>query len=153
MADSITARSIVEMAIDLEKTGEEFYEAMALGCGEGQISTLCKRLAGMEARHGRVFANIARQLPKSAAWPSEEETERLHQVVKNAVIPKPTVVSEVALHGKLADALAMAIRMEQDSVSFYEGIALAVGPDHKDAVEQIIREEEQHVKSLQALRM
>jgi rubrerythrin len=77
------------------------------------------------------------------------ETERLQQVVKNAIIPKPAVVSEVALHGSVKDALAMAIRMEQDSVCFYGGIALTVGPDHKAAIEQIIREEKQHVKALQ----
>jgi rubrerythrin len=151
MADQITVQSVVAMAIDLEKTGRAFYQALASACDDREISTLWLRLASEEAKHCASFARIAAGLPKPVARPSEEENERLHQIVKNAVLPKPAIVSHVALHGKLEEVLAMAIRMEQDSVSFYEGIARVIAPAHKAAVEQIIREEKQHLRDLRGL--
>ncbi len=152
MTDPITADSVLATAIDMEQTGREFYIALAQGCGDPRVAGLCRQLATAEAEHATVFQNMRKRLPAQRRnLPlSEEQAIRAHAMVKEFVVPRPALVSEVGLAGKLKDALNMAIQMEQDSVRFYEGVLRDAQPADAAVVNQIIDQEKSHLRNLKA---
>jgi len=153
MTDLVTAEKVLTMAVDLEETGRGFYEALALGCGNREMAALCARLAKAEAQHAAVFQEMRKRLPRTDRTKplTDEQAARVHSMVKDFVIPKPPMVSKVALHGQAKDALAMAIQMERDSVRFYENILRDVQPSQAAAIDDIIRQEKMHLHDLMAL--
>jgi rubrerythrin len=152
MIELTTADAVLAMAIDMEQTGKEFYEALALGCGNSQVAALCNRLALAETQHANVFATMRRRLPQDGQpLPlTEEQSIRAHDLVKDFVIPNPETVHKVGMGGKLRDALDMAIQMEKDSVTFYETVVRDVQSSEAGAVKRIIDEEREHLRSLKA---
>ena len=60
-----TADEVLAMAIDLERTGKEFYEALALGCGNRPIGQLCAQLARAETGHAAILEEMRRHLRQS----------------------------------------------------------------------------------------
>ena len=152
MANVFDGRNVLQMAMDMEKTGEDFYRCLGGACDDVKAAALCRRLAETEANHYNVFRQIRDGLAKTGAPRPlpEDETEALHELVKAHVVPDPEAVRKVALGGNLKTALALAVQMERDSVHFYEQLLPSVTGDHVAAVKRIIAEEQQHVRSLLA---
>ena len=141
-----------ETAVGMERVGREFYEALALGCDDERVRLFCVQAARDEGRHLDAFREMQRQWDRrNGAVPVSPETAaRLQAMVKSRVLPDPNVVRRVAMGGKLGDALRMAIQMERDSVSFYQGLAREL-PHLGEPLRAIITEEGRHLQALTVL--
>jgi rubrerythrin len=148
----MSGNEVFEMAMGMERTGKDFYEALALGCDNSQVRAFCVATARQEAEHLAAFRKMRDQRAKSA--PSHpvppESAEALASLAKGRIQPDPAAVRKVAIGGNLKDALRMAMQMEQDAVSFYGELAARL-PDSAKAIQLIVEEEKKHLIGLRSL--
>ena len=152
MTTARSAQDVFQMAIDMEQVGRDFYVALAMGSDNTSVRTFCARLAKEEEAHLATFKNLRSKWEKAvaASRPGAQAAEALAELVKSQVQPDPREVQKVAIGGKLADAVAMAIQMEQDSINFYQGM-IANLPDSAQAIQAIIEQERKHLVGLKSV--
>jgi len=145
-----TGDEIFQIAMEMEETGEVFYEAMAAAGGSEAVANLCRRLAGQEREHYRTFekmraALVTRPPDRPLTW---EEMEFDQALINDRVVPNPAEALRIASTGNLTETLDLAIRLERDSVTFYSEMLPFVAGDDAEAVGRIIKEEQRHVEEL-----
>ncbi len=156
MADETPSRAtedqIVQMAIQMEELGRDFYEALGGAARDPRVLQLCHRLAAEEDKHRETFHRLHVELAaqgKSVLLTSEQ-TLAARRRLKDQVVPTSETIRQIACGGNVVEALTMAVRMEAEAVRFYTHIAakLPAGND----IEAIIAEERAHLRLLSAVR-
>lgn len=150
MPQVFTGDEILQIAMELEETGQVFYEALAVSCRSERVSALCRRLAGQERTHYNTFKRMRE------AWAGEGEPRAMDRLelefvqglINDRIVPGPAAARELAAEGGLARALDLAVRLEEDTVRFYTQIASAVDHDDAKVIRDIIAEEERHAREL-----
>jgi len=152
MAVPTTGIDVLQMAMAMERTGKDFYDALALACDDAKVRQFCFVTAGEEAEHLATFQGIAKELgQRTSGDPASQTTAaELAATAKKNIQPSPAVVRKVAINGNLKEAVTMAIQMEQDAVQFYQGL-IALLPDSAPAIHRIVEEEKAHVHRLRFL--
>ena len=145
---------VLQVAVEMERIGKDFYEALAGGCDDRQVASLCLRLAKDEAAHAMTFRRMLANAPGAAGRPrlSEDKLLAAHELAKSQVIPDSAKVHKVGMGGHIKDAVAMAIGMEKDAIQFY-GRMRAFVPGADAALVAIIDQEKGHLAALTALRV
>ena len=141
------------MAIQMEQVGRDFYVALASGSDNPKVRELCAMLARAEDAHLAVFQNLRKKWAKTstpAAPVAEGRAYELAKLVKSHVQPDTQAVTKVAMGGNLTDGLNMAIQMEKDSISFYQGL-IANLPDSAPAIQTIVDQERKHLVALRSM--
>jgi len=149
-----TGDEIFQLAMELEETGEVFYEAVAAGCGNASVADLCRRLAEQEKQHYRTFEDMRKRLAarpeaRPLTW---EEMKFAQGLINDRLIPGPEEARRIAAGGSLTETIDLAIRLENDSVEFYTELLPAVEEGDREAVARIIEEERRHARELTAAR-
>jgi rubrerythrin len=152
MSDVKSAEEVFAAAMAMERVGKEFYAALAMASDRAEVREFCRFAAAAEARHFSAFRQMRDAwLGGRRAMPLAPETaEKLRALVKANIQPEPQEVRKVGMQGSLKDALDMAIRMEKDSIAFYQGILTHL-PDLGAQIRPIIIEENSHLRDLEAL--
>ncbi len=156
MADEIQSRvtqdEVLQMAIQMEELGRDFYEALGGATSDPRVLQLCHRLAAEEGKHRETFrrlhSNLAAQ-GQSVMLTDEQATTARHRL-REGVVPSSETIRQVACGGDALDALAMAIKMEAEAVRFYTSLAVGLPPGN--AIEAVIAEECTHLRLLSAVR-
>ena len=145
-----TGDEIFRISIELEKKGEEFYEALAEKAGDQKVAELCKDLAAQEQQHARLFEELrVKTTSRAASRPlSWDELHFAQMLVEERVMPDPDEAREVVEKEGLAAALTMAIQFEKDSVLFFQELLPAVDEQDRQAVSAIVEQEKQHAERL-----
>ena len=145
---------VLQLAVEMERTGQGFYEALAGGCDDRRVASLCLRLAKEEAAHCSTFQKMLANASSAAPGRtlSDEQTLAAHELAKSHVIPDPEEVRKVGLGGHAKDAVAMAIGMEKDAIQFYTHMRPFV-PGADAQIFAIIEQERRHLESLMGLRV
>ena len=143
---------VLQLAVAMEQTGLDFYQALASACDDDAVASLCRRLAKEEEKHRLTFRKMLENVlgPGQGVRMTEEQMRAALRLAKSQTLPETAKVREVALSGKLKDALALAIGMEQDAILFY-GRMRAFVPGADAALAAIIEEEKGHLRALTAL--
>ena len=152
MAHITACEEVCVMAMEMEKVGRDFYAALAGGSDDRKVRTFCALAAIEESKHYEIFRRMRDEFAhggQNAPVPSETQ-EELRKLVRDRVQPSPAAVQKVALGGSLADALAMAMQMERDSILFYQSLADRL-PGVAKALQQVIKEEGKHLATLRML--
>ena len=147
---SATADAVLQTAIQIEELGRDFYDALGTAIRDRAMADLCRRLASAESGHLGIFRRIRSELARQG------KTVHLHdrllaearRVGKEAVLPDRHAIRRLVSGGGVADLLDMAIQMERQSIRFYRVLASQL--PNAVAVESVIREEEDHLRLLQA---
>lgn len=145
----------LQVAIEMERLGQTFYESLASGCGDAGIAALATRLAKDEERHIAVFTRMWNALPPVHRGPPLTEQERFAAAgeLRNKIMPDASAVREVALSPDLRKALDMAIEMEAAAVDYYTGLASGrAGLLDAAVLTGIANEEKAHLTMLQEQR-
>ncbi|MBI4860413.1 MAG: ferritin family protein [Candidatus Riflebacteria bacterium] len=143
--------TVLRMAMELEKVGQEFYEALGSACDDDRVAKVCFWLGAEELKHYRTFEAMSRRLPLAPREGKNEELELLtHDLVLRQIIPRPDVVRRVGTRGHYRDALEMALRMERDTVRFFGDLRRLMTEDEL-VLGQIIQEELIHVDKIAGL--
>jgi rubrerythrin len=145
------ADEILEMAVQIEKQGIDFYRACSRSAGNPQAGKVFAFLIDQEKSHLQTFRDMQagfehRSLPES--YPGEMR-DYLSSLVKGRVFRE-------AETEKAADDAALAIRMaldlEERSILFYSAMRNVGRSSDRHAVERVIAEEHNHIRRLLSLR-
>ena len=144
MANGVTAREILDLAIRMEQRGREFYtEAAALVSMPG-AKELLEELGQDEVEHEAMFRRLA----------TREDYEALAQgeVPPDLHLADYLVTAPLGRDSAPQDVLIHAIRMEQAAIDLYSAWAsLYAGTDIEPLIEGLVAEERRHKARLEAV--
>jgi rubrerythrin len=145
-----TGEETFQVAMALEETGQIFYEVLAVSCGHGRVAEMCRRLAVQESDHYDLFKRMRQALLADApARPlTAEQVELVQSMINGQVVPDPDEARRLATEGGLTETLEIAMKMERDSIAFYRKLLGVVDADGTEAIQRIIAEEQDHVRTI-----
>lgn len=152
MGVRFNANEVLEMAIQIERNGREFYRLAAELQNDSDLRHQLNSLSQMEAIHEKLFSRMKNELEAVFVQefdPEDDAVRYLQSLVRGVVFDRtnPNAVLDGA--HTTAEVLTTAVTLEKDSIVFYLGIRDLV-PEHlgRDRIEDIIREEQRHVVQL-----
>jgi rubrerythrin len=150
-----TAAEALEMAMEIEKNGEVFYNAAAKKSDDAEVAALFEDLAAQEQIHYKVFQKMLDGVGTAPALPAGEYDQ--YQAYMLAALDNALFAGEdkaLALAEKATEretALRAALGFEKDTMLFFYDLREMVSETDKEAVSRIIGEERKHVRRLAAL--
>jgi rubrerythrin len=144
-----TIREIVDMAIQLEKNAETFYRAALTEMSTPSLKPVLVCLADEERNHAEWFEKL-----KSVAEQVEARGQRgeiSSAAVRSLVGDQKFSLTEVDLSKikSVKELIELAIEHEKDTIIFYQMLQSFVDdPEIVKELDEIIAEEEQHIKLL-----
>jgi rubrerythrin len=154
MPELFKATEIVEMAVQEERNGVAYYEALAGKTADPKVKAFAERLAGEERRHEREFTELRNQL--GGYVPAESfEGEYLAYVralVNDRFLPSEEKAKEtVRRAGTDRDVILSALRFEKETLLFFSEMKHFVPRRHAPVIDTLMGEERQHIADLSEL--
>jgi rubrerythrin len=146
------ANDIIEMALELEKSGEVFYSTVAGKVTTPEVRALFEDLADQERYHYVAFEKLSGTVWDAGASPADDWDQYLmylQATIQSAFFEgadKALAVAEQVSDEK--EALQMALDFEKETMLFFYDLRDKVSGADKDVVEGIIAEEKNHVRRL-----
>lgn len=154
-----TAAQALEMAMEIERNGETFYNEAAAKSADPEVKALFEDLAIQEQAHYRVFQNMLERTDPDAApstaYPTayyDEYKAYVQVAMENALFTGPA--KALALAEKAEDretALRAAMGFEKDTLLFFYDLREMVSEGEKEAISKIIKEEKKHLRRLASM--
>ena len=147
MFHKFNASEILDMAIQIEKNGQNFYNKAAKDVKDANIKSFLRELAEMEVVHEKFFKEMKSQLSTSEKEevvfdPWEETAAYLQALADTRVFYEKSIDTSSA-----KEVLKEAIVAEKESIVFYLGMKDMVPKGAgKDRLDEVIREEMRHIQ-------
>ena len=146
---------LINVAVKDEETGIEFYSALADATKTPEIKEAILAIAEQEKAHRDRFKDMLTQVGDYK--PREEYAgqygEYLKVLLESRAFPEPSAAAEKARGvGSDAEAIDIALGLEKDTLLFLQEMKGLVPESNADLVEEIIKEEREHVVDLTNLR-
>jgi len=154
MGNIFSASEVVQIGIQIEKNGRDFYEALKAKPGIEKAREAFAFLAKEEEKHIKVFEGIMGRTEEYLS-PESYPGELLNYI--NALAAEYIFTREGK--GKLIasgvkndkEATGIAIGFEKDSIIFYEGLKEMVASHEAKVVDELIQQEQAHLVKLTEL--
>lgn len=146
-----SGHEIVEIAVRIEENGHAFYTAAAeMAGGTSDTRSLFLDLAEKEVMHIAVFQKLADKFEaEDFDFNQDEASGYISHLADQHIFGKPDAGSELAKTVKTPkEALEIAYKFENDSVSFYTEMEKRAKTDAKKLIRQIIEEEMEHAAEI-----
>lgn len=147
-----TPTEALEMALEIEKNGEIFYNAVAAQSDVPEVKALFEDLAIQEQGHYRLFQKMLGEVGPAPAAPIldyDEYAAYLQAALDNALFSGPDkALATVDEAQDRETALRVAIGFEKDTLLFFYDVRELVSEKDRDAITGVIREEKSHVRRL-----
>jgi rubrerythrin len=148
------ATDVVEMALELEKSGEIFYRAVAEKVPP-QVRTVFEDLAEAEQNHYLAFQKLSKTtsgepLMTEDAW--DQYMMYLQATIQSTFFEGAD--KALALADQVTDAqeaIRMAVGFEKETMLFFHDLRDMVAEANKGTVERIITEEKSHLTLLASM--
>jgi len=146
------AADVVEMALELEKSGEVFYRAVAKKVKSAQIQTLFEDLANQEVQHYAAFQKLSKTVwDKPLMLPDEWNQYLMYlQATIQSVFfegeDKALALAEQVTDEK--EALRMAMGFEKETLLFFYDLRDMVSEGDRTILTRIVNEEKSHLRRL-----
>lgn len=155
MANIFAGSEIVELGIQIEINGRDFYNTLAKQSKNQKAKAIFRHLAGEEEKHIETFKGILSSVEKyepAESYPGEYFAY-MSSLADKYIFTKKDKGTGIAKNIKSeVAALELGIGFERDSIDFYENMKKAVPAyDHK-VVDDVITQEQNHLKILSALK-
>jgi len=151
MAKGFAGSEAVEIGVQIEKNGRDFYNALAVRSKDKKAGDIFRYLASEEEKHIAVFREILDSVEKyepRGAFP-EEYFAYMNALASEHVFTRKGAGEERAKSAKNdKEAVDMGIMAEQESIVFYEGMKEAVPEKDRKLINKLIREEQSHLVKL-----
>ena len=148
------AADIVELAMQVEQSGEAFYRAVAAKVEGQDARELFEYLAGQEVIHYKVFQKLSQSI-REAPFMTDEEWELymdyLNGTVQSAFFEgadKALALAETVTDAQMA--INMAIGFEKETLLFFYDLRERIPDKDRPVVEKIVEEEKRHIRRLVA---
>ncbi|MBA3011169.1 MAG: ferritin family protein [Proteobacteria bacterium] len=155
MAYNFNAVEVFDMAVRIEENGAAFYRKAAELQAKTADKLFLETLAKMEDRHKAIFEDMKaeladRETTQTVFDPDEELSLYLGAMAdSHGGEGDPDIADTFTGQETMAEVVAIAVGLEKESILFYVGIKDMVPPKFgRDKIDQIIREEAQHVAQL-----
>jgi rubrerythrin len=150
----LTGDEIIEIATNLEDSGEAFYRAAAEKASTTGIKALFEDLAVQEQYHRRAFQQMGRDVVKLTLTPEQWEDFQAYTraLLRQSFFAQPENALNLAASAtEERSALQAALDFEKEALLFFHELKDVVKGDSQQTVERIIQEERQHVQRLSAM--
>ena len=149
------ADEIFEIAIDIERNGEEFYRSSAALASDADVKKLFEFLITQEQTHRETFENMRKDLPKKFSLPESfdplgEAAMYLKVLADSHIFNNPEAKKKVAAGlSDINEAIDFALAFEKDSILLFSQMREITYVElGKTQVDSIINEEKKHVIQL-----
>lgn len=151
MGEAFRGSDIVELGIEIERNGRDFYQAVHDRARNEKAKKLFGFLKEAEEEHiadfRKLLGSVSSHEPQEA-FP-QEYTSYMNALAGDHVFTRAHSGSEVAR--KVTDdqeAVTMAIGFEKDSIIFYVAMKEAVPAADRPILDELIRQEQTHLGEL-----
>jgi len=155
MGNVFSGSEVVELGIQIEKNGRDFYNALIERSKDGAAKNIYDFLAKEEERHIAVFKKLLESVEKyepQEAYPGEY-FEYMNALAGEYVFTRENKGAEAAKKIKNdREAVETGIGFEKDSIIFYEGMKKVVPEYDSKTVEELITQEKMHLRKLYGLK-
>ena len=151
MGNIFAGSEIVEIGIQIEKNGRDFYYTAAQQSKSQKAKGIFEYLSGEEEKHIAVFQKILDSVSKNEppeSYPGEYFAY-MNSLASENVFTKKNKGSELARKtSNDKQAIEIGIKSERDSIVFYEGMKKSVPEFDLKIVDELIAQEQDHLKKL-----
>jgi rubrerythrin len=150
-----SGKELLDVAVNIEKSGMAFYETMVNCAKSKKAQTAFKYLADQEKQHIRAYQSMLSSVADSPPPESytEEYDEYLRSLVKSSVFSSEGAACTMAEKTSSdAEGIDFGIRAEKDSILFYTELQDLVRRADAKVIGKIIDEERSHLKRLSELK-
>jgi len=148
------AADIIELAMQVEQSGEAFYRAVAAKSEAREARQLFEYLAGQEVIHYQVFQKLSQSI-REAPFMTDEEwdlyMDYLNGTVQSAFFEgadKALALAETVPDAQTA--IKMAIGFEKETLLFFYDLRERIPEADRPVVAKIVDEEKRHIRRLVA---
>ena len=145
---------VLEMAVQTEKLGYQFYTSMAERFKENaELAKLFTTLASKERTHEKTFSKLKDLVAKSGAEPVEwqEVSNYMRAFVESEVfLGKGKALPSMDNLKTAKDAVRFAMSFEKETLLYFLGLRGVV--KEKEVVDEVINEEKSHIMWLAAFK-
>ena len=155
MGNIFAGSEIVEIRIQIEKNGRDFYNTLEKKSKNQRASEMFKYLAGEEEKHIKIFQEILDKTEKyePIGLYADEYFAYMNALASEYVFTKENKGEEIAKTIESdKEAVNMGIGFEKDSIIFYEGMKKAVPEYDLKIVDELIMQEQRHLRILSDLK-
>ena len=155
MASKFSISEVVELGVQIEINGKDFYETLVLKTKSEKARAIFEFLKDEEEKHIETFRKILDSVHKyepKEAYP-DEYFSYMNFLASEHVFTKKGKGVEMAQNASTdVEGVDLGIKFEKDSILFYEGMKKIVADDEKGTIDLLIKEEENHYKKLTHLK-
>ena len=155
MAKMFQASELVQVAVDDEKSGAAFYQALAETTANAELKEFFTALAEQERHHQRRFEELLKQVGghKPPDRYADEYLSYVQALTTDRAFPdEAAAVRKARECGGDEAALALALRFERDTLVLLNEMRGMVAEKDRPVIAEIIAEEQQHVVDLTGVR-
>lgn len=155
MGNVFSGSEIMEMAVQIEKNGRDFYNKAAASSKNKDVKKIFEHLSGQEKRHIKIFEDMLSAVKKyePAAAYTDEYFGYMKALAEEHVFTKEKKGNEIAKTVKDdAHAIELGIGFEKDSILFYHEVKSFVPESEHDMIENLLKEEQKHLRKLVSLK-
>jgi rubrerythrin len=142
---------MLEIAMEIEKSGITFYDTLARRTQNKEISARYKYLSGEEKKHLAAFQKMvdsAGEYQPPESYPGEY-MRYIKSLVDNAVFKDvDTAQQKVQEISSNFEAIDIGIQAEKDSILFYTELQEVVSKSDRNIVTNILKAEKDHLRQL-----
>lgn len=155
MAYFLNAADVVAAAVEMEKRGQAVYRRLAAQSTVPAVKDLFENLAAEEQRHEELFsAMVARvgaaELPPMST--TDEYSQYMSALLDSHALFSPGMSDQLfANAGDLHGAVHGALKLEKDSMLFFQEMLRVVPAAEHPHVQECIEEERRHMRQLSSL--
>ena len=155
MGNIFAGSEIVEVGIQIEKNGKDFYDILGKQSRSPAAQKVFNYLAGEEEKHILIFQKIlgtVENYEPPESFPGEYFAY-MNALAAEYVFTQKDKGAEIAKKIKNdKEAVDMGIGFEKDSIVFYEGMKKAVPDYDLKVVNELIAQEQGHLLQLSELK-
>jgi rubrerythrin len=147
---------IIGFAVNIEKSGYEFYVEAMKRFSDSDIVRLFQYLADEEFKHEKLFQKLRQGLESfnpPESYDGEYQAYMTEFCKTHVLANRDAFLARLKSVSGLNDVLEMALAFEKDSVVFFTELKRIVGGERADALEAVIQEEMAHVRRILQLKM
>jgi rubrerythrin len=155
MGNIFTGSEVVEIGIQIERNGRDFYNTLVKQSNSKKAQDIFKYLAQEEEKHVKAFQGILDKTQKYEALglDADQYYAYMNALSGEYIFTRANTGEEVARKMKSdREAIDMGIKFEKDSIVFYVGIKKVVPDYDREIIDELVAQEQNHLRQLLGLR-
>ena len=155
MAINFNVKDVLEVAMQIQRNGRDFFRAAALKAGDPDARQVFLNLATRTEEYLKVLSDMveklsAKEKTPTAFDPDNQEGQFLKSMADgNVLVRQANPLEKLRGNESFEETIEIAISFEMDSISFYRRIIKFVrGPQSRKKIENIIDEEKKQIALL-----